>query len=272
MRVGVKWVLYAIGIMVILLSTASAKVCVENGVSIRFKPKSYNGPRSFFTEEGTGYVLIHSKAVPRVIVQVLDSSGTVDRTISGVDIIVTASPSDGVNLQGNTAVFRYGEAHFTKLTVESATEMFYLNFTVQKSLYAIEGKSLVTGQIESQTATTWSNDKSGYHLAFSLNRSSVAYPGDSLNVWIGEVLPTIRIRVLTPSFALFDTDAEPSLNNLTIVASCLTNTSDLRPVYILNNLARVIAGEAIFDNLILQSESNVESLPPMTFSARRIFL
>eukprot|EP00759_Apiculatamorpha_spiralis_P024445 PhF_6_TR27907/c0_g1_i1/m.40946 len=166
-------------------SIMSAPVFVAATVTpktgIRFKLTG-----SYFTVEGQG-ATVTLNSVLNVVVELLNSANAVDTSDNAIEISVTGTQM----ISGTTAVMKSGVATFTALKVIGCVVgPFKLTFTAGTQGNApVQGKTLFTGNLTVQGSSKAS-------IAFASTNSYVIAPSQTVVVFLGNVIPNIRILTL----------------------------------------------------------------------------
>ena len=239
-----------------LVSLAAAQTCYRQAVSMRFKPVSAGPPFSFIDKEGVGGIIKRSEALPRIIVQVLDSDGAVDRSANSIEI--TASSSANLNREGVTVKVFRGEAHFTRIILEGLASVMALTFTAkaQDNLVSagVQGATLRT-----RNFTVLDRDPGMWNLSFIPYANSVLRAGQPLDIVSGALVPPIKVSIITASYQVYPTQTQMTTTNVTAIA-----TVDSPLATITGNVALAYEGVFLFENMVITTSAS--TLPPIRFT------
>jgi hypothetical protein len=236
-------------------------------VDIRLQPSSVRPP-SFLSSPPNAEVIsvTRSIALPRIVVQILDSNGNVDVQVSEFIKVRATGSHPSVAMTGNEAVVYNGEAHFVALKVDNvdAGILFALNFTAIITAAGVERQ--VNGKITSSGLLTMlSAQVDVFRVDFVPVLSYIGYAGAAVPFVDGAALPQVRVRVLTSAHDVYIRSAlSGASSNQTIVADFAYAPN--AGTELVGNSAPVIRGVATFTSLRITVVAGQTELPPLRFS------
>lgn len=243
-------------LLFLFLVVVEGQTCYQQAVSMRFKPQSQGPPFSFIHTAGMAGTVRRSVALPRTIIQVLDSDGQVDRNANSIEITVTSNANlnkDGVTVK----VFR-GEAHFTRIILEGLASVMNLTFTAnaQDTLFSagVQGATISSGNF-----TVLDRDPGLWNLSFIPYANAVLYAGQPLTIASGLPVPPIRVSIINAQYDIYPTQSQMAGTNITAVAQFDGNPS----ATISGGSALAYDGVFLFDSMVITTA--LTELPPLRF-------